>query len=393
MVFMANIGSLIKKEFGRLKTDRRTLFLIFVIPLILIIIFGLTSGGEPTMHYTVSIITEDDQYADIFTNQTAFYDDLFISVVRGNCSAFTLYNHTDTQDFFNATSEDDFNTSLVLAKQLIRDEKIDAVIILPANFSETVRNGSNPCISYIGDGTDINVIDGFETALSEPIMMFKLYSQTYVNFTVMYPSLEYDVPFYKSEVLNYALPMILPLLIIGLNMNLTSLCIVTETPLPRMILTPSGKKDFIISKLIAYNLIMVIQVIEIFITLNFFEFYCRGDLFNFFMSLLLAGFVGNAMGMAISALAQTPQQANQMFIMLFIMVTLFSNAFLPIDLMPKFMGRIAMFFPLTHAIPIIRDITLRGFGLESDHTGYLVILSLVYIIIAYIAFARKKVEV
>ena len=164
-------------------------------------------------------------------------------------------------------------------------------------------------------------------ALAEPIGMFKLRSQTFENFTIAMPHFEYDVPFYKAQVLNYAIPIVLPMMIVGLDMNLCSLCIVSEEALPRLILTPSGKKDLLFAKLLSYSLVMVIQILEIFLLIQFFGFYCYGQLFLFFIALLLCGLVGISMGLAISSVARTSQQANQMFIVVFIMVVLFSNAF------------------------------------------------------------------
>ena len=38
------ISGLIQKEFNRIRSDKRTLILLFTIPMILIIIFGLTTG-------------------------------------------------------------------------------------------------------------------------------------------------------------------------------------------------------------------------------------------------------------------------------------------------------------------------------------------------------------
>ncbi len=385
---MANIGSLMVKEFQRLKTDRRTLFLIFIIPVILIIIFGLSSGGGPQKFFTVVVITEDDMFADSFyaEDQTSQYDKLFVEVVQYNCSAFTLYEN----NYFNVTSLERRYTSYNQSLRLLREDKIDAIIILPANFSELVRNKSSPVIELIADGSDLNVLEGLKTAMSEPIGMFKLRSQTFENFTMAMPYFEYDVPFYKSQVLNYAIPMVLPLMIVGLDMNLCSLSIVSEEALPRLILTPSGKKDLLLAKLFSYSVVMLIQVLEIFIMVQFFGFYCRGELFWFFFALILCGLVGISMGLAISSVARTSQQANQMFIVIFIMVTLFSNAFLKLDLMPPIMTRIARLFPMAYAIPMLRDIALRGI---MPDIGPLLILIIFYLSVAYLGFGIKRTEV
>ncbi len=267
---MSNIGNLITKEFGRLKTDRRTLFLLFFIPLLLIIIFGLTSGGGPTKFFKVSIVTEDSLPQTDFTNQSETYDSQFISVVANDTSTFSLFAA------YNVTSEDQIIPTISMAVEGIRNQTISAVLILPANFSECIENNASIPMSFIGDGTNLNVVQAFETGLIEPITEFKLQTHTFANYTVADPELVFDVPTWDSQILNYAVPIILPLVILGTTMNLTSLCIVTETPLPRLVLTPGGKSDFIISKLVAYSIVMFIQTTEIFAMINLFGLYCAG---------------------------------------------------------------------------------------------------------------------
>ena len=75
-------------------------------------------------------------------------------------------------------------------------------------------------------------VNAIDVALQEPISIFRISTTTMVNFTIMVPYLEYDVPFWESQVLNYALAMILSMIILGTTMNLTSLSIVSEGPLP-----------------------------------------------------------------------------------------------------------------------------------------------------------------
>ncbi|MBD3196525.1 MAG: hypothetical protein GF317_15805, partial [Candidatus Lokiarchaeota archaeon] len=129
------ISGLIRKEFGRIKSDKRTLILLFAIPLILIIVFGLTSGGGPTAFFEVSIITRDDipTYDDFPANNSQ-YDGEFISVFYGNLSSFGINSH------YNATNESEYSIAFERCVYLLKEEIIDVFLVLPANFSETVEN-------------------------------------------------------------------------------------------------------------------------------------------------------------------------------------------------------------------------------------------------------------
>jgi hypothetical protein len=191
---LANIAGLIQKEFNRLRTDKRTLFLIFAIPAILIVIFGLTSGGGAQKYFTISILTEDELPMENFAinltlvNNTAEFDDLFINTVRDNCTSFGL------KSFMNITDSSQIDFSIDAARNLIKKGEIDAVVILEANFSESVFYQFNPTLLIYCDGSEPRLEETLMTALQEPIALFKLQTQVLENFTFAFHYFEYDVP-------------------------------------------------------------------------------------------------------------------------------------------------------------------------------------------------------
>lgn len=380
------LSGLVKKEFGRIKSDKRTLVLIFVIPIILIVIFGLTSGGGPTAYFTAAIITRDKEPCDCY-NSTDGYDDIFIEVVEDDCEAWGLFEDFESED------DDDYDKIFDKCIELLRDEIIDVFIILPDDFSETITNDTDTEIIYYVDGSDKQAKNAVEVALQEPIGKFRLEIGKTVNFTTMAPYLEYEVPFWESQVLNYAFAMIASMLILGLLMNLTSLSIVSEKPLPRMLLTPTAKDEIILSKLIANTIIMILQVTEIFVMSAIFGLYCLGSLFELYLVLLMTGFCGICMGLFISAISKTEQVANQLYMMFFITVIMFSGTFINIEALPLAMQIIINSLPLSHAIPLIVNITMKGLPIDYAHMASLALISTTFAIMAYIAFRFKKVEV
>jgi len=387
------IGGLIKKEFGRIKSDRRTLVLLFLIPIALIIIFGLTTGGGPTKFFVASVITKDDMpcrktydNSTVFYTNTSIHDDTFISIVRDNCSAFGYHSH------YNSTNSTIFNLQKEFCIELLRSEAIDAFIVLPENFSECVNRSINTVLIYYIDGSDFQAVSAIEVAIQEPIALFRAETGMMGNFTMAIPTLEFSVPFWESQMLNFALGMMLPLIIIGTTMNLTSLSIVSEGPLPRMMLTPTAKTEIILSKLIANTVIMLLQSTEIFVMTSFFGLYSLGNLFDFYATLVMTGFCGVCIGLFISALATTEQVANQMYLMYFIVILIFSGIFLDPEISP-IMGFITNLFPLGYSSPMITRVTLKGLPLELVPVISLNLISLTYVILAYIIYRFKKVEV
>lgn len=383
------IKGLIRKEFTRIKSEKRTLFLLFFIPFILILVFGLTTGGGPTAFFEAAIISRDKMPCKRgeFSSNSDEYDEVFISIVEKNCTAFGLYQS------FNSTNEFQYIFAYNKCMQLLKDDIIDVFIVLPENFSESVKNDKSPVLIYHVDGSDLSAVKSIEVALQEPIGLFRLKTGMMANFTTMMPHLEYDVPFWESQVLNYALPLILPLIILGTTMNLTSLSIVSEGPLPRMLLTPTAKDEIIVSKLIAYCVIMLLQSTEIFVMTALFGLYSLGSLFELYLVLIMIGLCGISIGLFISAISATEQAANQLYLMMFIVIILFSGQFLPQESLSPIMVSVISVFPLNHAIPLITEITLKGFSMDLEHVLLLNLDSLIFIALSYIAYKLKKVEV
>ncbi len=354
--------------------------------MILIVIFGLTSGGGPTEYFEAAIITRDKE-PNSYINSTSGYDDIFIDIVEDDCDAWGLYEDFETDD------DDSYERAFDKCIDLLKNEIIDVFLVLPDAFSETITNDTDTKIIYYVDGSDMQAVEAVGVALKEPIGKFRLEIGKTANFTTMAPYLEYEVPVWRSQILNYAFATIASMLILGLLMNLTSLSIVSEGPLPRMLLTPTAKNEIILSKLIANMIVMILQVTEIFIMCALFGLYSLGSLFELYVVLLLIGFCGICMGLFISSISKTEQVANQLYMMFFIVILMFSGSFVRMESLPLAMQIIVNALPLSHAVPLIVDITMKGLSIDFTHFVSLGLIAITYAILAYIAFRFKKVEV
>jgi ABC-2 type transport system permease protein len=366
--------------------------LLFSIPIILIVIFGLTTGGSPTKYFNAAVITKDDMptYGDYPANSSQ-YDETFISVFSEGLSSFGF------KGSYNATNETKYIENKEKCIGLLKDEIIDIFIVLPPNFSESIEqskeNMTNSYLSFYIDGSDKQAVKAVEVSLQEPIGVFRQKIEMTSNFTTLLPHLEYEVPFWEKQALNYAFALTIPLIIIGTTMNFSCLSIVSDEPLPRMLITPTAKSTVILSKLIANSVVMILQAAEIFITTALFGLYSLGDLFQLFLVLIGIGLAGISMGLFVSALSGTEQQANQLYMMLFVSILIFSPTYMSPETLPFILQLILNIFPLAHGQPMVFDITLKGLPMDLISFGSLMILSAVYIFLAYIIFLFKKVEV
>jgi ABC-2 type transport system permease protein len=382
------LSTLVRKELGRIRADKRSLILLFSIPIILIVIFGLTTGGSVTKFFNASIISIDEMPTyDNYPSNTSEYEDDFASVFLNGLGSFGF------QGYYPCSSGALFLYAYEKNMELLRNEEIDVFLVLPEDFSERIENQTTSYIAYFVDGSDSQATSAIQVAMQEPIASFRQEIEMTQNLTAVIPYLEFEVPFWEKQTLNYAFPLTIPLIIIGTTMNLACLSIVSDEPLPRMLITPTSKGSIILSKLIANALIMVLQAGEIFIGTALFGLYSLGSLYALLLVLLGVGLSGVSIGLFISSLSGTEQQANQLYMILFVVILLFSGVYINPEGLPTIMRLIVYLFPLAHAIPLIYDITLKGLPLDLMAFFGLLILCSVYLILSYIIFLFKKVEV
>ncbi len=381
-----NISALVTKEFQRISADKRTLALMFIIPALVLVIFGLSSGSGPTTLFSVNVITRDSQIYGPSLNYSV-HDETLIKGFKES-AVFVLHD-----GIYNMTNDSSFDICFNQNMNKLRHDDIDAIIVIPTNFSETVDNGTNDIILLVYvDGSDAQVSQAIHVAIQEPIAYFRIYSGLTQNFTMVVPYLEFDVPYWANQVLNYAFPIVISMIMLGTCMNLTSLSIVSEAPLARMLLTPAGKTSVVFSKLVSATAIMFFQAAEIFTIAGLFGMFSRGPLILVFLSLLLIGMVGICIGLFISAVSKTEQVANQLYIMFFIMFTLFCQSFLPVDNFPPFLQAITAVFPLSNAIPLLSSIMYNGVVIDVTALFVLGATGLLFYVLALIAYAFKEVE-
>jgi ABC-type multidrug transport system permease subunit len=79
--------------------------------------------------------------------------------------------------------------------------------------------------------------------------------------------------------------------------------------------------------------------------------------------------------------------------MFFIVVVMFSGSFIRIETLPLAMQAIILSLPLSHAVPLITNITMKGLPIDWSHFLSLGLIALSFLSLAYIFFRFKKVEV
>ncbi|MHA1862810.1 MAG: ABC transporter permease [Candidatus Thorarchaeota archaeon] len=161
--------------------------------------------------------------------------------------------------------------------------------------------------------------------------------------------------------------------------------IVGDTPLRRMLLTPTNRLEVITAKVLGYVIIGFLQSLLL-VTLWVLAFSL--ELNTSFIALViimsLSALTGSATGILISAVANTRLQANQMFLFVLFATLILSGFFIDV-------GALNDILPMNQGLALLIDTAFKGLTLLQvfDRIMVLVVFTIVSMLAATFIFARK----
>ena len=168
----------------------------------------------------------------------------------------------------------------------------------------------------------------------------------------------------------FMLPGIFALLLLVVTSNLSSMAIVREREigtLEQLNVTPLGRLELIIGKLMPYGVIGLIDVLIVLLVIVFwFEVPMRGSFWLLFGMSLIYLLTTLGLGLFTSTISHTQQQAMMTSTFFFLIPMMYLSGFVfPIENMPDVIQPITYLIPLRYFVVILRGIFLKGVGLET----------------------------
>jgi ABC-2 type transport system permease protein len=175
---------------------------------------------------------------------------------------------------------------------------------------------------------------------------------------------------YNTELLsrNFYVPGIIALVIMVATLNLTAMSVVREKEVGTMeqiMVTPIRPAEFILGKTIPFAMIAIIQVALVSgVGVFWFGVPMRGSLVLLFVSLLIYLLSFLALGLFISTISRNQMQALVTTFFFTFPIILLSGFIFPIANMPKLVQWVTYINPLRYFLVIIRELFLKGAGLD-----------------------------
>lgn len=284
-------------------------------------------------------------------------------------------------------------------EEYLKESKADMVLVIPEHFERNLRNENKANLQLL-----VNAINaasaGLINAYSVSILLDynvglvtkwaniteSIQTQT-INIRYSYwfnPELNYK---------NYMVPGILVMLVTIIGLFLAGMNIVKEKEIgtiEQINITPIKKYQFIIGKLLPFWIIALFELaFGLFLGKLIFDIPLVGNLFLLFLFAAIYLIVIMSMGLFVSTVNQTQQQA--MFITWFFMVIfiLMSGLFTPVESMPTWAQNLNIINPVAYFIQVVRMVLLKGSGI-TDILRQLISISIYAVLILSFAVWRYR---
>lgn len=252
------------------------------------------------------------------------------------------------------------------------------VISIPANFGQAVGNGRSATLQIAADGTDSNsttvamgyaqsLIAGYSQDLAAKLVRLKP-DATSAPLALVTPEIRvWFNPRLESR--DFMIPGIVALLLLVVTTNLSAMAIVREKEvgtLEQLSVTPLARWELITGKMLPYAVIGIIDVVLVLVVaINWFEVPMRGSIPLLFGMCLIYLMSTLGLGLFVSTISRTQQQAMMTSIFFFLMPMIYLSGFIfPIENMPAWIQPFTYLIPLRYFLVIVRGIFLKGIGLE-----------------------------
>lgn len=370
---MRTILFIMKKEILQVSRDRAFLPLLFFAPIMQLLLFGYTATTD-VKNISMAVLDQDK------THDSIKFIESFI-----NSGYFKL------KAYLHSESEID---------NVLNSSKVKLVINIPKNFSRKLKRGEPIDVQAIIDGTNsnnANVILAYTRDIAQRTSIKIIFKQLKrVNMEIPITDLRHRI-WYNPELVsvNYVVPGIICTILSIVTTMLTSVAIVREREkgtLEQLMVSPIASYHLILGKVLPFVMIGFIDAVIVLVAgILWFKVPVKGSVLLLFALAII--FITNtlAIGILISTISRTQQQAMMTTLFLMIPWITLSGFVFPIENMPKIIQVLTYFIPLRYFLIIIRGIVLRGVGLSVlwNQVLVLTILGTVLILLGISRFHKQ----
>ena len=340
--------AIVRKEFQQIRRDPLMIRIIFVVPIVQMLVLS----------YAIS--------TDVKYVYTAVYD-----YDRGEL-AREFVRSISTGDYFLPSTSP---VPLLESEENLRSGAKNVNLIIPNDFSERLRNSKPVTLGFVTDGANANsasIATGYATLAA--FQFSNRLAASPIPITLR-PKILYNP---GGESVYYIVPGIVAVLLAMITMFLTAMAIVREREkgtLEQLMVSPIPTPALILGKIIPFAILGYFEMsVALAVGILWFGIPFAGSWPLLYGLSFLFILTTLGVGMLVSTMTNTQQQAMFFTWFFTIYAILMSGFFIPIDNMPPVLQKLTYLNPLRYYMTIVRGIMMKGAGLESLRTEALALL-------------------
>ncbi|MGK7650574.1 ABC transporter permease [Capnocytophaga sp. G1920] len=365
---MKQLIAFIRKEFYHVFRDRRTLLILFGMPIAQIILFGQALSSE-VKNIGIAVLDEaNNTYSQQITHrlQASPYFKL----------KDPLFRYDQVEDQFKRGT-------------------IKAALIFPPDFGKDLYTPSGTSLQLITDGSDPNTAKTVQNYFSAMVASY----QQELNPTVQMP---YQITvenrmLYNEEQngsMNFV-PGVIALVFMIVSTALTSVAVVREKELGTMeilLVSPFNPLKILIAKAVPYLILSFINfTVILLLSVYMLDVPIRGNLLLLYAESTLFIIICLSLGLLISTSTSSQQTAMLIAMMGMMLPTAFFTGFMfPIENMPLVFQGIAKVFPSSYYYAIVKKVMLKGLDFSYIWKETLILIAMA---VLFLTLAMKKFKI
>ena len=374
---LKRILAISKKEIRQLKRDTRMLYVLFVFPFVLLILFGYAINFD--VHHIKMVVYDLDKS----------------ETTRDFINRLTSSNYFDLVGHINSESQ---------IRGVLDRGDAQVVLVFPEDFSRNIYSSKKAKIQILVAGIDANtasVISNYMNAATSTFSYKITQEELAVRGRSAYMPVNLEPRFWYNPDLNstlYLIPGLISMILIMTAVISIAMSIVREKErgtIEQINVSPLSSLELLMGKTIPYSVIaLIIASIILFAGYILFGVTIKGSVFLLFISTFIFLFACLNLGILISSISDSQQVAFQLSALVSLLPSFLLSGFVfPIESMPPVIQVITNITPVKFFIIVLRDILLKGVGLEAfwEQLIYLLIFSLFFLTLATLLNRRNKI--
>ena len=346
------IFTLARRVIAQLRADRRTLALILGVPLIVLSVAGVLVRLESSAAHIAVVLEDTGAQVPIGGGRTINLGERLVESLGSVAEQLTV----------EALPLDE-------AQRRLEDGEIDAIITLPADFSQRAIEDRAVTIPVVYEGSNPTVARMLGTMLTRGAV--QMLAGLSVVSTGSAPQITIDAMYrYGSaefDQLDYLAPVFIGLFVFMFVFILTSVAFLRERvagTLERLQATSIRQHEIILGYMLGFALFAIIQsLVVLLFTIYGLKVHTMGSLINVFAVEVLLALLAVNLGIFLSTFARNEFQIVQFIPLVVVLPVFLSGALWPIEAMPGWLQPLAYAIPLTYANHALRDVMIKGFNL------------------------------